>query len=225
MSEKLFSGAYLCGAYFLCINAHTHTFGTDAYKQSKFIYTGKENILQWYEYGIELQFPSITSEVHIEGTLSVLSLDTNGYTLPKGSELVSAVYDISANKPFPKPVIVKLQHCVPINIANEPSSMSFVIANTEEGPPYKFHPLNGGSFRHESSYAEIELAHFSILAIILTWWDWMWSLPIPCFASVYYFQNSEACFVVTKNLEAHISMSTVSFSEYCYTACTTTLRM
>ena len=150
------------------------------------------------------------SEVHIEGTVSVRSADDDNYIFPKGSELVSAVYDISANKPFPEPVTVKLQHCVPINIANEPSSMSFVIADTKEGPPHKFYPLSGGNFKRGTSYAEIPLMHFSFLAIILTWWDWMWSLPIPCFASVYYFQNSRASFVVTKNLEAHISVSIFS---------------
>ena len=181
--------------------------GTDVYKQRKFVYTGKKDCLLWDEYGVELHFPSTLPEVHIEGAVSVLSTADNIYAFPEGSDLVSAVYNISANKTFPEPVTVKLQHCIPIYGVNEASAMSFVIANTAQGPPYQFQPLNGGNFKRGSSYAEVQLAHFSILAIIITWRNRMWSLPIPCFAGVYNLQNGGARFVVTRNLQAHISVS------------------
>jgi len=157
-----------------------------------------------------LHFPFTLPEVQIEGAVSVLSTDDNIYAFPKGSHLVSAVYNISANKTFPEPVMVRLQHCVSIYGVNEASAMSFVIANTAQGPPYQFRPLNGETFKHGSSYAEVQLAHFSILAIIITWRNRMWSLPIPCFAGVYNLQNGRAHFVVTLNLEAHISVSLVT---------------
>lgn len=192
------------------ITAHALDFGTGIYKQRQFIYTGKKDLLPWDEYGIELRFPSIQLEVYIEGAVSVLSTDGNNYVFPEESELVSAVYNISAKKAFPEPVTVKLQHGVPIYGLNEASSMSFVIANTAQGPPYKFQSLSGGKFWQRSSYAEVQLAHFSLLAIIITRRNWMWSLPIPCFASVYYFQNGMARLVVTKNLEALISVSMVT---------------
>ena len=174
------------------------------YKQRQFTYTGKKDHLLWEEYGVELHFPS-SSAVHIEGTVSVLSTDDN-YIFPKGSELVSAVYDVSTKGPFPKPVTVRLQHCVPIDSENEASTMTFVIADTAQGPPYKFYPLNGGSFTHRSSYAEIQLTHFSMPAII-RWCRRFFDRPVPFFASVYYLQKSRASFVVTKNLKAHINVS------------------
>jgi len=62
----------------------------------------------WDGYGIELHFPSTLPEVHVEGAVSVLSTDDHIYAFPEGSDLVSAVYNISANKTFPEPVIVKL---------------------------------------------------------------------------------------------------------------------
>ena len=68
----------------------------------------KEDCLLWDEYGIQLQFPSTQSEVHIEGTVGVLSLDDDNHIFPEESELVSAVYNISANEQFPQPVTVKL---------------------------------------------------------------------------------------------------------------------
>ena len=176
------------------------------YKQLSFTYTGKEDRLLWKDYGIELHFSS-TSEVHIEGTISVLSTNADNYLFPEGSKLVSAVYDIAANEPFPEPVTVRLQHCVPMESREEASAITFVVADTAKGPPYKFHPMSGGSFMSGSSYAEIQLTHFSMLAVI--WW-WM-GYAIPFSASIYYLQNNMASFVVTKNLQAHINVSTMHY--------------
>ena len=163
-----------------------------------------------------MDFPSHTSAVHIEGTVSVLSIDDDNYKFPEGSELVSAVYDISTSRPFPEPVTVRLQHCVPIDSEKETSAMSFVIADTASGPPYKFQPLSGGRFRCGSSYAEIQLTHFSMPAVV--WWcKWLLGRPVPFSASVYYLQNCRASLVVTKNLEAHITVSylTLNFAQCC----------
>ena len=186
---------------------HSHGVGTDVYKQRRFTYTGKKDCLLWDEYGIQLQFPSTQSEVHIEGKVSVLSFNDDNYIFPEESELVSAVYNISASEQFPQPVTVKLQHSIPIiDSANEASSMTFVIANTKKGRPYKFQPLTGGSFKRGSSYAEIQRTDFSVIAII-RWIKWKLGHPIPFFAGVFYFQNGRADFVVTQNLEAHIRVS------------------
>ena len=89
-----------------------------------------------------MRAPSHTSAIHIEGTVSVLSIDKGDYIFPEGSELVSAVYDISTNEPFPGSVTVDLQHCVPIDSEKEAEAMTFVIADTAQGPPYKFRPLS-----------------------------------------------------------------------------------
>ena len=152
---------------------------------------------------MELHFPSHTSAVHIEGTVSVLSADDDNYKFPEGSELVSAVYDISTSRPFPEPVTVRLQHCVPLDSEKVASAMRFVIADAAQRPPYTFHPQSDGSFRRGSSYAEIKLSHFCMPAVILWWFGY----PIPFSARVYYLQNSMARLVVTKNLKAHKTVS------------------
>ena len=59
-----------------------------------------------------------------------------------------------------------------------------------------------------SSYAEIQVTHFSMLAVI--WW-WL-GYAIPFSARIYYLQNNMASFVVTKNLQAHINVSTMHYS-------------
>ena len=152
-----------------------------------------------------MRFPS-SSAVHIEGIVSVISTDDDNYIYPEDSELVSAVYDVSASKPFHWPATVRLQHCVPIDSEKEALEMSFVIADTAQGPPYQFQPLSGGIFKCESSYAEIHLNHFSLLAVI-RWCRWRLGSPISFSASVYYLENCKASLVVTKNLEAHINVS------------------
>ena len=191
--------------YLPCNIMDYHNVGTDVYKQRQFTYTGKEDHLLWEEYGIKLHFPSHSSPVHIEGTVSVLSTDNN-YIFPEGSELVSAVYDISASSPFPAPVTVQIQHCIPLQNENEASrlGMSFMTASTEEGPPYVFHELSGGEFKYGSFYGEVQLTHFSKFAERIRW---RLGRPIPFFASIYYPQNDRASLVVTQNLAAHITVS------------------
>jgi len=193
-----------------------HTLDTDVYKQKSFTYTGKSFDLLWEKYGVKLHFPSYTSEVYIEGAVSVLSVNDDHYKFPEGTELISAVYDIVATKQFPVPVKVEIQHCIPLQDENKASclGMSFVIANTEQGPPYIFHELKGGNFSPVSSYGEIQLTHFSRIAQII---KWQLGRPIPFFAGLYFPQNDQANFVVTQNLAAHITVSSRSciHSEKC----------
>ena len=179
---------------------------TDVYRQRQFTYTGKGQHLLWDEYGIELQFPSLSSEVQIDFTVSVISTVDNKHIEPESSKLVSAVYEISANRALPEPVTVRLQHCVPIHTEEEASAMSFVVATTKQGPPYRFEVLSGGLFRCGSSYGEIKCSHFSRISIIQLYY-WLFRGPFPMFASVYYIRSGQASLVVTRNLSAHINVS------------------
>ena len=184
-----------------------HTLDTDVYKQRSFTYTGKSFDLPWEEYGVKLHFPSYTSEVYIEGAISVLSVNDDHYKFPEGTEMISAVYDIVATKPFPVPVTVEIQHCIPLQNENEASrlGMSFVTATSQEGPPYIFQELCGGEFSPASPYGKIQVTHFSSpFALII---KWKLGRPIPFFAGIYYPQEDNAKFVVTQNLAAHITVS------------------
>ena len=153
-----------------------------------------------------MHVPSYHSEQHIKCAVSVLSLDVSRYSFPDGCELVSAVYDISANKQFPLPVTLKLQHCIPLNDQNEALKMSFVTADITQGYPYVFHAEDEGVFSCESSYGEIQLNHLSAFAII------RWYVgKSETFQGCVYCQNGEASFVVTRNLKSHLEVSCVSW--------------
>ena len=183
----------------------------DVYKQRTFIYTGQEDRLLWTEYGITLYFPSTPSQesqVHIEVTVSVRSTEDHNYRFPVRSDLVSAVYGITADKKFPVPVTVQVEHCIPLHDDDEAArlGMSFMTASRKQGPPYVFHDRDGGSFRSGSLYGEITLSSFSDIAIRIKWWV---GFTLPFFASVFYTNHEKALFVVTQNLEANIAVSSV----------------
>ena len=153
---------------------------------------------------MKLHFPAYNSSIRIEGRVSVLS-DNEDCVFPEGSKVVSAVYDISASRPFPVMVQVELEHCVYLSEEKEASllQMSFVVADTRKRPPYQFHELKNGTFG-VGTYGIIELNRFSRLAIII---KWHLGFTIHLFAGVYYFHNNEANFAVAKNLRAHICVS------------------
>lgn len=132
------------------------------------------------------------------------------YHLPEGSELTSAVYDISAHKPFPKPVTVQIQHCVPLN-DEPPTGMSFATADTQQGPPYTFRRLEG-VFRCGSSYGEVQCTHLSLFTTVKWWLGYAVSFA----ASIHYFKDGHAKFVVTKNLQVHINVSSLFFIPFIY---------
>ena len=157
---------------------------------------------------MNLRFPSCKLPVNIKGTVSVLSTNEEDYIFPEGSEVVSAVYNVSATQPFPDKITVEIEHCVSRDKNNKAAllQMSFAIADTLHGPPYRFRELTGGTF-DRGSYGRIQLNRFSKLAILI---KWHFGFSISFFAGVYYRPNNRAVFVVTKNLQAHIRVSMIN---------------
>ena len=172
----------------------------DVYIQRNFTYTGKEDHLLWKEYGVNLHFPSCDQLVEIHGTVSVVST-SDEHIFPEGSEVVSAVYDISVTQPFPDKITVELEHCVDLkdDEASLPQ-MSFAVADTEHGPPYRFRTLTGGKFG-VGQYGRIQLNRFSRITNFI---DWHLGHYIRFIGRVYYRPSNRAVFVVVKDLHAHI---------------------
>ena len=140
--------------------------------------------------------------MEIEGTVCVLSTSED-CTFPEGSEVVSAVYDISASQPFPVNVAAELEHCICLTEEKRALQMSFVLADTRAGPPYKFRELKNGTFG-VGSWGRIELSHFSRIAITI---KWHLGFEVSLFAGVYYRPNNEAVFAIAKYLTPHMDVS------------------
>ena len=175
---------------------------SDVYKQRKFVYTGEKSCLLWGEYGIKVHLPPSHPPTHIEGKISLLSPD-NGYIIPDGYELVSALYDISADQQLPVAVTIEIEHCVPIESYGKvlASNMTHIVAHS--GPPYNFDKI-GGSFEPESFYGKMELDHLTVIGTVVRSIRWGLGYVRPFFAALYYFDDNRANFVVTNNLQAHI---------------------
>ena len=180
-------------------------FLTDVYKERKFVYTGEENQLLWEKYGIKVYFPPSHPPTHIEGTVSVLSPD-DSYVIPEGYDLVSALYNISADQQLPVAVTVKIEHCVPIENDSEVSTLGMTHIIARNTPPYVFSEITEGSFEPGSFYSKIQLDHFTGLGTVVRSIKWGLGRAIPFYAALFYFRDSRANFVVTKNLRAHISV-------------------
>ena len=177
--------------------------------EKRFVYTGQESDLVWEDCGIMLHFPATPCETNIEVSVGVVMIVDEKFILSDKREFVSAVYKITASDVFPAPVTVRMQHCVVLPQHDEAflTGLTFVIAH--DGPPYEFKALPGGRFSCESSYGEVELSEFSYLATVWWWLGW----PMSFFVGVFYHQNITANFVVTKNLNAHISAVTDEYGD------------
>ena len=177
-------------------------FLADVYKERKFVYTGEKSQLLWEEYGIKVHFPPTHLPTHIDVTVSVLSPDDR-YVIPEECDLVSALYDISADQQLPVAVTVEIEHCVPIENDSEVSTLGMTHIIARNTPPYVFSEINEGSFE---PYSKMQLDHFTGLGTVVRSIKWGLGRAIPFYAALFYFRDSRANFVVTKNLQAHISV-------------------
>ena len=172
------------------------------------IRAGEALNFQWKGYGLRLHVPEGALPPHLsESTLHIQASLCGQFEFPNSSELVSAVYWISCATKFSKPVKLKLQHCA----VGQTSSLQFVRAQcTQKTLPYQFQPING-VFTHDA-YGSTSITHFSGLGIIETLQSWLGWSSETYLAQVYLknvdFNEWKVYFIVTKNLEAILTVST-----------------
>ena len=86
--------------------------------------------------------------------------------LPEGTELVSAVYAISASRRLKKPVTIEIEHCVGIENEHHSEYLSFGIARCDQRPlPYTFTLLEDGMFLPKSRHGTVLRSSFSLLGV------------------------------------------------------------
>ena len=166
-----------------------------------FVYTGNEQMFTWDEAGISLHFRAASCTTNIQVSVGLVTVVDETHILPEGKALISAMYNITASHILPAPVGLRIHHCVRLVPYDEPfsKSITFIIAN--DGPPYHFKPLPGGTFGYNLPYGEIEVSEFSLLSILWDLLGWRMSLSVH----VFYHGDSTATFVVTKNIPPHIN--------------------
>ena len=99
--------------------------------------------------------------------IAVKTIVAGQFEFPDGTELVSAVYAVSASRRLNKPVTLEIQHCVVIANEQQGQLLSFVRAQCDQpNLPYQFKMLKGGVFLPGNAYGKISCSGFSIIAAV-----------------------------------------------------------
>ena len=118
----------------------------------------------WEEFGFKLHCPCGAVSENTE--VAVAAIVKGCFDLPKGTELVSAVYAISVSKPLLKPLVIELQHCVDLRSSAQVDRLKFVQSTLTSRSPYHFTKVKGGSFRVRERYGSIERIQFSLYGVV-----------------------------------------------------------
>ena len=131
-------------------------------------------IFNWEQYGLRITVSEGTLSLTDSCEVSVTALVGGQFQLPKGTELISAVYDISVSKPLLKPVELKIQHCADLVTEKHTHYLSFAtVLISQPILPYQFQIQEGGQFFPGDQYGSISLCIDSrcLKAIVKSHWS------------------------------------------------------
>ena len=126
----------------------------------------KSQKLEWSGYGFYLEVPDGALSPGVTASVAVRVILAGQFKFPEDSQLISAIYWISASEVFLKEVVVNVQHCAAIRSKEECSKFKFIIAKCSQVElPYRFR-VREGVFNPYTQYATIKLKQFSLLGEI-----------------------------------------------------------
>ena len=131
-------------------------------------------IFNWERYGLRITVLEGTLSPTDTVEVSVSALVGGQFQLPEGTELISAVYNISVSKPLLKPVELKIQHCADLVTEKHTQYLSFATALISPSIlPYQFQLQEGGQFSPGDQYGSISLSIDSccLKAIVKSHWS------------------------------------------------------
>ena len=167
----------------------------------------KPQKVEWPGYGFFIEVPEGAVPRGVTVSVGVKAIASGLFKFPEDSQLISAIYWISASEVFLKEVAVNIQHCAIIENEEQCSLLRFMIAKcSQEVLPYKFKEKRG-EFNQHTRYATIKLKMFSIVTA---------TGPVDaetqCAALMLYKQQmatplvADFHFVVVRNLEPHLQV-------------------
>ena len=104
-----------------------------------------------------------------DGVLHMATCLVGNYEFPQYHELVSAIYSFwPASKSLDHTMTFDVQHCVhiPIGSVKQSKCLRFAVADTSQGPPFKFHLLEGGVFNPGCTRGVVTTKPSGLLAIV-----------------------------------------------------------
>ena len=125
----------------------------------------KSQKLEWPGYGFSLEVPDRALPHGATASVAVKVILAGQFQLPEDSQLISAIYWISASEVFLEEVAVNIQHCAVISSEQECLKYGFIIAKCSQRElPYKFR-VREGVFNSCTQSATIKLKQFSLLGL------------------------------------------------------------
>ena len=167
----------------------------DVFAETRFEMTGEKNIsslFEWKGHGLKLHLPARST-----ANFTLRAAWSSKFVLPKGMQLVSAVYWVSSRKEINHGSIeVELQHCCQINGSEDQIGFAVCKVNKEE-PPYLFELYNG-KLGSDPSYMKMEIEFCNrFLALVRNIVGLVFPPPSPMFFSkIYYYQTSKPAVII-----------------------------
>ena len=132
-----------------------------------YVHGNKKQYFDWKECGCRFFVPQGALSPTETCSVAVKALIGGRFILPEGTEIVSALYAISAERKFQKEMKIEIEHCLLLESETQTKLLHFVNAHqTEPGTPYIFHIQKGGEFRLNDSYAALCQSEFSIIGLV-----------------------------------------------------------
>ena len=126
----------------------------------------KPQKLEWPGYGFYMEVPDGALPPSVTASVAVRAILSGQFQLPEDSQLISAIYWISASEVFLKEVAVNIQHCAIIRLEKDTSNFRFIIGKcSQKELPYRFRKREG-VFNACTQYATINLKQFSNVAVV-----------------------------------------------------------
>lgn len=140
----------------------------EAKREEKFVYKGDDTVcLNWETRGFKLHVPKDASPPGVnEVSISVKAATSCECILPANTELVSGVYAVSTSHVFTKPVTLEVEHSCFFESPDCAGGLIFGRCSKDNGPPYHFEILEGGSFSTGNKFGSVSLKKFSRFAVL-----------------------------------------------------------
>ena len=123
----------------------------------------KSQKLKWPGYGFSLDVPDGALPPGVTASVAIKVILAGRFQFPENSQLISAIYWISASEQFLEEVAVNIQHCAVIKSDEEASKFRFIIAKcSQKELPYRFR-VREGVFKPHTQSATIMLKQFSLV--------------------------------------------------------------
>ena len=125
-------------------------------------------MFDWNGYGFMMSFPENTLQHEDDCEVTVLALAGGNFQLPKGTELVSAVFSISFEREISRPIGVHIEHCASLETKWQTTQLRFVATTGKDHSQNKtvFNYIEGGQFEIGNKYGYMERMHFCELGVV-----------------------------------------------------------